>query len=102
MITADSYGNTCIPFRFGSSLTSHGHYPFTSRAIYAFEEIDGQDVLFFAMFTQEYDSDCPAPNTNKVFISYLDTVQLFQPKDLRTLVYQEIIIGYMQHLKEVG
>ena len=38
----------------------------------------------------------------RVYISYLDSVHFFQPKEYRTLVYHEIIIGYMEFVKKQG
>ena len=47
--------------RFGSDFPSQ--FPYRTKAMFAFEEIDGVDVCFFGMHVQEYGSDCQAPNT---------------------------------------
>lgn len=47
--------------RFGSDFPSQ--FPYRTKAMFVFEEIDGVDVCFFGMHVQEYGSDCQAPNT---------------------------------------
>ena len=47
--------------RFGSEFPSQ--FPYKSKAMFFFEEIDGVDVCFFGMHVQEYGSDALAPNT---------------------------------------
>ena len=37
-------------------------FPYRTKALFVFEEIDGAEVCFFGMHVQEYGSDCPAPN----------------------------------------
>ena len=41
-------------------------FPYRAKAMFVFEEIDGNDVCFFGMHVQEYGSDCQAPNTRSV------------------------------------
>ena len=38
-------------------------YPYRTKAIFAFQEIEGMDVVLFGMHVQEYDNKCPAPNS---------------------------------------
>ena len=47
--------------RFGGDFPSQ--FPFRTKAMFVFEEIDGEEVCFFGMHVQEYGSDCQAPNT---------------------------------------
>ncbi|CAG0896189.1 unnamed protein product [Cyprideis torosa] len=77
-------------------------FPYRTKALFAFEEIDGVDVCFFGMHVQEYGSNCPPPNTRRVYIAYLDSVHFFRPKQFRTYVYHEILLGYLDYVKQLG
>lgn len=56
--------------RFGSDFP--GQFPYRTKAMFVFEEIDGVDVCFFGMHVQEYGSDCQAPNTRYVHVHCKD------------------------------
>merc|ERR1719210_2455691 len=77
-------------------------FPYRARALFAFEEIDGVDVCFFGMHVQEYGSECPPPNTRRVYIAYLDSVHFFKPRHFRTSVYHQILLGYLDYMKKLG
>ncbi|XP_068086024.1 LOW QUALITY PROTEIN: histone acetyltransferase p300-like [Anabrus simplex] len=77
-------------------------FPYTAKALLAFEEVDGTDVCFFSMHVQEYGSECPCPNTRRVYIAYLDSVHFFRPRQFRTAVYHEILLGYLDYVKQLG
>ncbi|CAG2099955.1 unnamed protein product [Medioppia subpectinata] len=77
-------------------------YPYRAKAIFAFQTIDGADVCFFGMHVQEYGSQASAPNTRRVYIAYLDSVRYFSPKELRTSIYQQIVLGYLDYAKGLG
>lgn len=72
------------------------------KCIALFQKIHGVDTLLFALYVYEYDQHCSAPNRRRVYISYLDSVQYFQPKCYRTTVYQAVLVEYLRYVKERG
>ena len=49
------------------------------------------------MYVQEYGCTCPAPNTDRIYISYLDSVPYLrtEPPHARTAVYHALLTGYL-------
>lgn len=69
---------------------------FKQKCILLFQKIDGVDVCLFCLYVQEFDERCPEPNKSKVYIAYLDSVEYFRPRSLRTIVYHEILVAYLK------
>ena len=77
-------------------------FPFRCKCIVVFQNIDGVDVILFALYVYEHGEDNPAPNKRCVYISYLDSVHFMRPRRLRTFVYQEILIAYLDYARQRG
>uniref|UniRef100_A0A7S3TMM3 histone acetyltransferase n=1 Tax=Emiliania huxleyi TaxID=2903 RepID=A0A7S3TMM3_EMIHU len=79
-------------------------FPYRSKALFAFQEVDGADVCVFALYVQEYDAACPRPNTNRTYISYLDSTRWLHtsPPGQRSVVYHAIVNGYLQYAGAAG
>lgn len=76
--------------------------PYRQKCVLLFQCIDGVDVCVFCLYVQEFDSNCPPPNTAVSYLAYLDSVDYFRPPEVRTLVYHELIVGYMAWLQARG
>ncbi|CAI5717252.1 unnamed protein product [Peronospora destructor] len=75
---------------------------YRSRCICVFQELDGVDVLIFTLYVQEYGPSSFSPNAGRVYVSYLDSVNYFQPKKLRTLMHQQVMLGFLEDCKNRG
>ncbi|KAK2080334.1 hypothetical protein QBZ16_000187 [Prototheca wickerhamii] len=83
-------------------------FSYRQKVVLLFQTVDGVDLCLYCLYVQEYGDDAPEPNRKTIYLSYLDSVKYFQPEDvaaagwgvaLRTLVYHEVLLGYLAHAK---
>ena len=88
----------------GVEITPPTKVMYRSKAVALFQKFDGLDVCIFCMYVQEYDGDDEfdrqedkllAVQDKRVYIAYLDSVEHFRPRTLRTAVYQEVLTAYL-------
>jgi len=77
-------------------------FPYRCKCIVVFQNLDGVDVLLFALYVYEHGPDNEAPNKRVVYISYLDSVHFMRPRKFRTFVYHEILISYLDYARKKG
>lgn len=73
---------------------------FNNCAIFAFlKQSDDTEICFFGVYCHLYnDPRCPPINRNTAYLSYIDSVKLYEIKQ-RTEIYQTIIFGLFEYLK---
>lgn len=85
---------------------AHKGYPdefsYRCKCIVMFQNIDGVDVILFALYVYEHGEDNPLPNQRTVYVSYLDSVHFMQPRKMRTFIYHEILISYLDYARNKG
>jgi len=77
-------------------------FPYRCKCLLVFQEIDAVDVVLFALYLYEHGEEVPLPNKRTVYISYLDNVHYMRPRKIRTYVYHEILISYLDYARQRG
>jgi E1A/CREB-binding protein len=77
-------------------------FTFRCKCIVVFQNLDGVDVILFGLYVYEHDETNPAPNTRTVYVSYLDSVHYMRPRQMRTFIYHEILIAYLDYVRRRG
>ena len=77
-------------------------FNFRCKCIVVFQNLDGVDVILFGLYVYEHDKKDPLPNRRCVYVSYLDSVHFMRPRYLRTFVYHEILISYLDYVRGRG
>lgn len=72
------------------------------KCIVVFQNLDGVDVILFGLYVYEHDETNPLPNARTVYVSYLDSVHYMRPRQMRTFIYHEILISYLDHVRRRG
>lgn len=77
-------------------------YPYKERKLFAFMDTgDDADICIFAVYYQMFDRDCPKPNRNSIYITFIDSVQ-FLPREIRSKMYNLILLGLFSHWSQLG
>ena len=77
-------------------------FNFRCKCIVVFQNLDGVDTMLFGLYVYEHDEKNPAPNTRTVYVSYLDSVYYMRPRRMRTYIYHEILIAYLDYVRKRG
>jgi len=77
-------------------------FNFRCKCIVVFQNLDGVDVILFGLYVYEHDENNPGPNKRCVYVSYLDSVHFMRPRQMRTFVYHEILIAYLDYVRRRG
>ncbi len=77
-------------------------FSYRCKCIVVFQNLDGVDVMLFGLYVYEHDEKNPSPNTRTVYVSYLDSVHYMKPRNMRTFIYHEILISYLDYVRKRG
>jgi hypothetical protein len=77
-------------------------FSYRCKCIVVFQNLDGVDVMLFGLYVYEHDEKNPLPNRRTVYVSYLDSVHYMRPRNMRTFIYHEILISYLDYVRNRG
>ena len=77
-------------------------FNYRCKCIIVFQNLDGVDVILFGLYVYEHDEKTPAPNQRSVYLSYLDSVHYMRPRKMRTYIYHEILVSYLEYVRLRG
>lgn len=77
-------------------------FSYRCKCFIVFQNLDGVDVILFGLYVYEHDEKNPNPNKRTVYVSYLDSVHYMRPRSMRTFIYHEILISYLDYVRQKG
>ena len=77
-------------------------FKYRCKCITVFQNLDGVDVILFGLYVYEHDETNAPPNQRAVYVSYLDSVHYMRPRKMRTFVYQELLLAYLDFVRIKG
>merc|ERR1711865_686235 len=77
-------------------------FTYRCKCFVVFQNLDGVDVILFGLYVYEHNEKNPAPNKRTVYVSYLDSVHYMRPRSMRTFIYHEILISYLDYVRRRG
>jgi len=77
-------------------------FKYRCKCIIVFQNLDGVDVILFGLYVYEHDETNAYPNQRSVYVSYLDSVHYMRPRKMRTFVYHELLMSYLDYVRCKG
>ena len=78
-------------------------YVYKCKSIFAFQKLDGAEVMFFGMYVHEFGAQAAAPAAGRVYIECLDSIPLHgdKPADRQQLL-TTVVHSYLRFIRSQG